>query len=110
MAKFHEELSRAGVLLDANGLRPSANGWRVRTVGGRRTVVDGPFDDPRALVAGYTLIEVRSRAEALEWTRRFPAPFGDAAEGEIEVRPVLDLDTLPSGEAGERDSTNTDVR
>ncbi|MEO7339172.1 MAG: YciI family protein, partial [Caldimonas sp.] len=66
MAKFHEELSRAGVLLDANGLQPSANGWRIRCAGGHRTVIDGPFDDPRALVAGYTLIEVRSRSEALE--------------------------------------------
>lgn len=72
MAAYHEELAKAGVLLDAAGLQPSSKGWRVRYSGGKRAVVDGPFAETKELIAGYTLIQVRSRDEALEWTRRFP--------------------------------------
>jgi hypothetical protein len=92
MATFHEELAKAGVLLDASGLKPSSAGWRVRYRGGQRSVVDGPFAETQELIAGYTLIQVRTRDEALEWARRFPAPMGDAADGEIEVRPLYELD------------------
>jgi hypothetical protein len=102
MATYHEELAKAGVLLDANGLQPSAKGWRVRYEGGRRTVVDGPFAETRELVAGYTLIQVRSREEAIEWARRFPAPMGERESGEIEVRQLFELDELGSGESIER--------
>jgi hypothetical protein len=90
MGQYHEELARAGVLLDANGLKPSAQGWRVRYADGRRSIVDGPFADSKELIAGYTLIQVRSRDEALEWARRFPAPFGEQVESEIEVRPLYE--------------------
>ncbi|CAB3781605.1 YciI family protein [Pararobbsia alpina] len=90
MARYHEELAKAGVLLDANGLKSSSQGWRVRYAGGRRSIVDGPFAETKELVAGYTLIQVRSRDEALEWSRRFPAPFGEYAEGEIEVRQLYE--------------------
>jgi hypothetical protein len=91
MATYHEELARAGVLLDANGLKPTSAGWRIRyRADGHRQVIDGPFTDNKELVAGYTLIQVRSRNEALEWARRFPAPFGEGHEAEIEVRPLLD--------------------
>jgi len=76
MATYHEELAKAGVLLDANGLQPSSKGWRVRYADGKRSVIDGPFAETKELIAGYTLIQVRSREEALEWARRFPAPFG----------------------------------
>lgn len=100
MAAFHEELAAAGVLLDAAGLHPSARGWRVHYEGGQRRVVDGPFTETKELVAGYTLIEVRSRDEALAWTRRFPAPHGVVCH--IEVRPLFTLDDLPAGEAIER--------
>jgi hypothetical protein len=84
MARYHEALARAGVLLDAAGLQPSATAWRVFYEGGERRVVDGPFADAQAadtqaLVAGYTLIQVRSRDEAAEWVRRFPAPSGAGA-------------------------------
>ena len=75
MAAYHEELGKAGVLLDAAGLQPSKKGWRIRYEGGKRSVVDGPFAKSKELIAGYTLIQVASREEALEWTRRFPAPF-----------------------------------
>jgi hypothetical protein len=88
LAGYHQELARAGVLLDASGLQPSAAGFRVRYAGGQRTVVDGPFRDAGGLVAGYTLLQVKSREEAREWARRFPAPPGEGAGGEIEVRPL----------------------
>ncbi|HEY0859232.1 MAG TPA: YciI family protein [Albitalea sp.] len=102
MADYHEQLAQAGVLLDASGLQPSAKGWRVRHAGGRATVIDGPFAESKELIAGYTLIQVRSREEAREWARRFPAPFGAGNDGEIEVRPLYDLDDLPQGAPLER--------
>jgi hypothetical protein len=102
MTVFHEELAKAGVLLDANGLRPSSEGWRVRYSGGKGTIVDGPYAETKELIAGYTLIQVRSREEALEWTRRFPAPFGDATDCEIEVRRLYELDELDPSESVER--------
>jgi hypothetical protein len=102
MADYHEQLAKAGVLLDANGLQPSAKGWRIRYSGGKRTVLDGPFTETKELVAGYTLIQVKSREEALEWTRRFPAPFGEGKEGEIEVRQLFELDEFPPSEAVDR--------
>jgi hypothetical protein len=92
MATYHEELAKAGVLLDASGLQPSAKGWRIRYSGAERRIIDGPFTETKELIAGYTLIQVRSRGEALEWARRFPAPFGETADGEIEVRPLFELD------------------
>ena len=92
MAEFHEELARAGALLDASGLQPSSKGWRIRYEGGRRTVIDGPIAETKELVAGYTLIQARSREEALEWSRRFPAPHGELAAGEIEVRQLYELE------------------
>ena len=101
MASYHEELARAGALLDASGLKPSAQGWRVRYEGdGRQRVIDGPFAESKELVAGYTLIDVRSREEALEWTRRFPPPHAGACE--IEVRPLFELDDFGDSAAVER--------
>ncbi|MGH8797276.1 MAG: YciI family protein [Caldimonas sp.] len=102
MAKYHEELARAGVLLDATGLQPSSRGWRVRYAGGKRKVVDGPFAETKELIAGYTLIQVRSRDEAMEWARRFPAPFGEQADGEIEVRQLFELDDFEPSASVER--------
>ncbi|WP_332815950.1 YciI family protein [Ramlibacter sp.] len=88
MAAFHEEMARAGVLLDANGLQPSSEGFRIRHEGGRIQVIDGPFAESKELIAGYTLIQVRNREEALAWARRFPNPMGEGRIGEIEVRPL----------------------
>jgi hypothetical protein len=102
MTRYHEQLAKAGVLLDASGLQPSSQGWRIRYDGSKRTVVDGPFAEAKELIAGYTLIEVSSREEALEWTRRFPNPATDGVRGEIEVRPLYDLDVFPDGPALER--------
>jgi len=102
MADYHEQLAKAGALLDGNGLQPTAKGWRIRYSAGQRTVVDGPFAETRELVAGYTVIQVRSREEALEWTRRFPAPHGALADGEIEVRQLFELDDFGPGASVDR--------
>ena len=97
MARYHEELAKAGVLLDASGLQPSSRGFRVHYANGKPTIVDGPFAETKELIAGYTLIQVRSRDEALEWARRFPAPFGKHADGgEIEVRQLYELEDFPA--------------
>lgn len=99
MAAYHEELARAGALLDANGLQPSRQGWRMRYDGERRHIIDGPFTEAKELIAGYTLIQVQSREEALEWARRFPNPVGQGQPAEIEVRQLFELDDFaPSGE------------
>ena len=92
MAAFHEELAKAGVLLDASGLQPSSRGWRIRFSGEKRAVIDGPFTESKELIAGYTLIQVRSREEAMEWARCFPNPAVDGGEGEIEVRQLFELE------------------
>lgn len=96
MAAYHEELARAGVLLDAAGLRASAEGWRVTYEGEGRRIVDGPFAETKELIAGYTIIQVKSREEAVEWTRRFPNPsFGQDCN--IEVRRLFELEDFEPG-------------
>jgi hypothetical protein len=108
MATYHEELARAGVLLDATGLKASAHGWRVRYEGGeRRRVIDGPFADTKELIAGYTLIQVRSRDEALEWSRRFPNPTAGGVACEIEVRELFELEDFEANGAVARPSAKT---
>jgi hypothetical protein len=92
MAVYHEELARAGALLDASGLRPSSAGWRIRYESSSRHIIEGPFAVGDALTAGYTLIQARSREEALEWARRFPNPRGNGLPAEIEVRPLFELE------------------
>jgi hypothetical protein len=102
MQKYHEELQKAGVLLDASGLKASKHGWRVKYSGAKRTVIDGPFAEAKELIAGYTLIQVKSREEAMEWARRFPNPSIDGGEAEIEVRQLFELDDFGDSEAIER--------
>jgi hypothetical protein len=99
MAKYHEELQKAGVLLDASGLQASAKGWRIKYSGQKRTLVDGPFAEAKELIAGYTMIQVKSKDEAMEWARRFPNPALDGMEGEIEVRQLFELDDFGPSEA-----------
>ncbi|GIK86707.1 MAG: hypothetical protein BroJett026_21880 [Betaproteobacteria bacterium] len=101
MAAYHEALQEAGVLVDANGLRPSAQGFRVRYEGDRRTVVDGPFAETKELVAGYTIIDVASRAQAVAWASRFPNPH-PGKTNEIEVRPFYALEDFEPGEGVDR--------
>jgi len=86
MGKFNQELIKAGVLLGADGLKPSSKGKRVRFSGHQRTVIDGPFAETRELVGGYWLWQVKSMDEAVEWLKR--APFD--RETEVEIRPVLE--------------------
>ena len=100
MVGFHEEMAKAGVLVDGAGLRDSSRGWRIRYgKGGKRTIVDGPFTETKELVAGFTIIDVKSREEALAWTKRFPNPSIDGGDGEIEVRPFFDLDDFEDSAA-----------
>jgi len=90
MGKYNEELVKAGVLLAAEGLQPSAKGARVKFSGTQRTVLDGPFTEAKELIAGFWLIEVKSREEAIEWVKRCPNPLeGDA---EIEIRQVFEAE------------------
>ena len=102
MGQYHEELAKAGMLLDGSGLQASSKGWRINYSGGKASVVDGPFAETKELVAGYTLIQAKSREEALEWTRRFPNPSGPGKAGEIEVRKLFELDDFAPSEAVER--------
>lgn len=102
MAAYHEALARAGVLLDAAALQPSALGFRIRYDGAQRGQVDGPFAETKELLAGYTLIQVRDREEALEWARRCPNPSIDGGKAEIEVRRMYELEDFAPGKAVER--------
>jgi len=90
MGKFNEDLVKAGILLAAEGLRPSAQGKRVQFSGRNRTVVDGPFAETKELVAGFWLWQVRSIDEAVEWVKRCPNPM--PVDSEIEIRPVFDME------------------
>ena len=102
MATYHEELVKAGVLLDASGLQPSSKGARIKFSGGKRTLVDGPFTETKELIAGYTLIQVKSKEEAIEWAKRFPSPHGEVVEGEIEIRQLYELEDFGPSDAIER--------
>ena len=99
MLDYNQQLASAGVLLDGSGLKPSSQGWRIRYEGDARRVIDGPFTETKELIAGYTLIQVSSREEAMEWSRRFPNPHGPGAPAEIEVRPMYELDDFPPSSA-----------
>lgn len=102
MADYHEELAKAGMLLDGSGLQPSKKGWRIRYNGEKRTVIDGPFAETKELVAGYTLIKAKSREEALAWTKRFPNPTIDGSACEIEVRQLFELEDFGEGKEIDR--------
>src|SRR5687768_9835760 len=89
MASYHENLVKAGALLDANGLQASSKGARIRFSEGKRTVIEGPIAETKELIAGYTIIRVKSKEEAIEWAERMPNPYGEGAEGEIEIRQLF---------------------
>ncbi|MCI0435010.1 MAG: YciI family protein [Gemmatimonadetes bacterium] len=96
MAKYNDELAKAGVMLDGSGLRPSSQGARVRFSSGKPRVIDGPFAETKELIAGYWLIQAKSLDEAIEWARRVPFD-----EGEIEIRPLYELDDFGDSPAVE---------
>ncbi len=102
MGKYNDEMMRAGVLLDLSGLHPSAEGARVKFSGGTRTVVEGPFAQPKEQMAGYWILQVESMSQAVDWAKRFPFetmatiyPGEYGAEGEIEIRKVFEMDAAP---------------
>jgi hypothetical protein len=92
MTKYNEEMAKAGILLDLAGLQPSSKGARIKFSGGKPTVVDGPFAETKELIAGYWLIKVNSKEEAIDWAKRCPSPHGEGTEGEIELRQLFELD------------------
>jgi len=96
MGKYNEELVKAGVLLAGEGLQPSSKGARVKFAGSKRIVTDGPFAETKELIAGFWLIQVKSKAEAIEWVKRAPNPM-PGTESEIEIRQVFEADDF--GEA-----------
>ena len=102
MGKYNEELQKAGVLLDLSGLQPSSKGARIKFSGGKRIVIDGPFPETKELIAGYWLIQVKSKEEAIDWARRAPAPHGEGKEGEIELRQLFELEDFAPSEAIEQ--------
>ena len=95
MGKYNEELVKAGVLLAGEGLHPSSKGARVKFSGDKRTVIDGPFSETKELIAGFWLIQVKSKEEAIEWVKRIPNPMGE--ESEVEIRQVFEAEDF--GEA-----------
>ena len=95
MMKYNEELVKAGVMLAGEGLHPSSKGVRVRFNGKQRTVIDGPFTETKELVAGFWIMQVRSKEEVIEWVRRCPNPM--EGESEIEIRQIFEADDF--GEA-----------
>lgn len=91
MMKYNEEMVRAGVMLAGEGLHPSAKGLRVKFSGGKPTLIDGPFAETKELIAGFTMIQVKSREEAIEWVKRWPAIDGHGA-AELELRQVYEAE------------------
>ncbi len=102
MGQYHEELAKAGVLVEGSGLQASSKGWRIKYNGKQRSFVDGPFAETKELVAGYTVIDVKSREEAIAWSRRFPNPSIDGKEAEIEVRQYFELEDFGDSKELER--------
>jgi hypothetical protein len=105
MAKFNEELVKAGVMLDGAGLHPTSKGARIRFSGNSRTVIDGPFAETKELIAGYWFIQVRSKEEAIEWMKRCPNPY-EHDNGEIELRQLFELEDFAPGDAIEHHRAN----
>ena len=97
MMKFNEEMVKAGVMLAGEGLHPSSKGARIRFSGNKRTVVDGPFAETKELIAGFWILQVRSREEALEWAKRCPPPFRTG--GELELRQIFEAEDFADAPA-----------
>jgi len=91
MGKFNEELVKAGAMLAGEGLHPSSKGARIRLSCNKRTVIDGPFTETKELVAGFWLLQLKSKQEAIEWMKRCPNPFEDG-ESEIEIRQIFEAE------------------
>jgi hypothetical protein len=101
MGEYNKQLMQAGVLVDLSGLQPTSKGARVKFSGGKTTVIDGPFAETKELIGGYWIIDVKSKAEAIEWAKRIPAPHGEGQEGEIEIRQFYEFTDFLPGKAVE---------
>jgi hypothetical protein len=99
MAKYNEELVNAGVLVDLAGLQSSVKGFRVRFSGGNTSIIDGPFAETKELIAGYWIINVKSRQEAVDWARKIPATCGAQEGSEVEVRQFFEMEDFAPSEA-----------
>jgi hypothetical protein len=102
MGKYNEELMKAGVLVDLSGLQASSKGARIKFSGGKQTVIDGPFAETKELIAGYWIINVKSKAEAIDWAKRAPNPAGEGRESEIEIRQFFEMEDFAPSEAIDR--------
>lgn len=96
MGRFNQEMLDAGVLLGGEGLHPSAKGVRVRFADGKRTVIDGPFSETKELIAGFWMLQVKSREEAIEWAMRAPCEMKPGEEAYLELRQVFDASDFPA--------------
>lgn len=92
MGNYNDQLMKAGALVDLAGLQPSSKGARIKFSGGKTSVTDGPFAETKELIAGYWIIKVNSREEAIDWARRIPPPHGEGEETEVEIRQIFELD------------------
>lgn len=93
MGKFNEEMVKAGIMLAGEGLQPSSKGARIKfTADGKRTVIDGPFTETKELVAGFWLLQAKSKQEVIEWMKRCPCPMGPGEESELEIRQVFEAE------------------
>ena len=101
MTKYNQELGKAGMLIDLAGLQPSSKGARIKFSGEKRTVIDGPFAETKELIAGYWLIQAKSKEEAIEWAKRAPNPHGEG-EAEIELRQLFELEDFGPSDAIEK--------
>lgn len=99
MGEYNKELMQAGVLVDLSALQPTAKGARVKFLGGKTTVIDGPFAETKELIGGYWIIDVKSKAEAIEWAKRIPVEDRDNEEREIEVRQFYEFTDFLPGKA-----------
>jgi len=101
MTKYNQELAKAGMLIDLAGLQPSSKGARIKFSGEKRTVIDGPFAETKELIAGYWVIQAKSKEEAIEWAKRAPNPHGEG-EAEIELRQLFELEDFGPSDAIEK--------
>jgi hypothetical protein len=97
MQKYNEELVKAGILLAAEGLAPTSKGARVKFSGDKRIVIDGPFTETKELLAGFSIIQVKSLEEAIEWVKRAPNVYSPSGEAEVEIRKLMDVEDFGEG-------------
>jgi len=96
MGRFNDEMIKGGVMLSGDGLQPSSKGARIKFSGGKKTVIDGPFAGTKDLIAGYWIIQVKSKEEAIEWALRCPNPMGEGKEAELELRQIFEASDFPA--------------